>query len=544
MKKFFFIFLSFLLIFIFSCKQKQTYKLKDKYIDKPAYGDAIITASIGEPSTLNPVLASDSASHDITGLVFNGLVKFDKDLNLTGDLAEKWEILENGRAIIFYLRKGVKWHDGVEFTARDVKFTYDSFMNPATKTAYRSLFEPIKSIEIIDDYKIKVIYKTIFAPALQYWGVEIIPYHLLHDKDINTAEFNRNPVGTGPYKFLKWRTADRVELIANENYFEGKPYISKYIYRVIPDQSVQFMELISGGIDSMDLNSELWTTRANTPKFIKNFNKFKITGFSYVYLGFNLKNELFKDKRVRKAINYAINKEEIIQGVKKGLAIRTSGPYIPGTWAYNNDSDVEKYDYNPEISKKLLAEAGWQPGNDGLLYNQGNKFEFTIITNQGNKEREEIATIIQQQLSKIGIKVEIRILAWNILLTEFIDKRKFDTVVMGWSTGLDPDNYDTWHSSKTKEGEFNFISYKNSEVDKLLEEGRTTFDIKKRADIYKRIHKIIADDSPYVFLYSPYGLPAVHKRFHGIVPAPAGISYNFIKWYVPEELIKYKFIEK
>jgi len=543
MRKLLSLLLIFFLFFI-SCKQKETYKLKDKYIDKPSYGDAIITASIGEPSTLNPVLASDSASHDITGLVFNGLVKFDKDLNLIGDLAEKWDILEGGKIIVFYLKKGVKWHDGVEFTARDVKFTYDSFMNPMTKTAYRSLFEPIKSVEIINDYKIKVTYKTVFAPALQYWGLEIIPYHLLHDKDINTADFNRNPVGTGPYKFVKWQTADRIELVANENYFDGKPYISKYIYRVIPDQSVQFMEMISGGVDMMDLNSELYTTRANTEKFNKNFNKYKITGFSYIYFGFNLNNELFKDKKVRKAINYAINKDEIIQGVKKGLAVRTTGPYIPGTWAYNNSDEVEKYDYNPELAKKLLAEAGFQYGKDGLLYKQDKKFQFTIITNQGNKEREEIATIIQQQLLKIGIKAEVRILAWNILITEFVDKKKFDAIVLGWSTGLDPDNYDTWHSSKTKEGEFNFISYKNLEVDKLLIEARTTFDIKKRAAAYKKIHKIIADDSPYVFLYSPFGLPAVHKRFHGIVPAPAGIGYNFTKWYVPQELIKYKFDEK
>lgn len=535
------IFFPFFMVFIFACKQQETYKLKDKYINKPAYGDAIITASIGEPSTLNPILASDSASHDIIELVFNGLVKFDKDLNLIGDLAEKWDILENGKVIIFYLKKGVKWHDGVEFTAKDVKFTFDSFMSPDTKTAYRSMFEPIKSVEIIDDYKIKVAYKTIFAPALQYWGVAIIPYHLLYDKDINIAEFNRKPVGTGPYKFIKWQTADRIELAANENYFDGKPYISKYIYRIIPDQSVQFMEMISGGVDSMDLNSELWTTRANTEKFNKNFNKFKITGFSYVYFGFNLRKELFKDKRVRKAINFAINKDEIIQGVKKGLAIRTTGPYIPGTWAYNYDDDVEKYDYNPEVAKKLLAEAGWQRGMDGFIYKKGKKFEFTIFTNQGNKEREEIATIIQQQLLKIGIKAEVRILAWNILLTEFVDKKKFDAVVMGWSTGLDPDNYDIWHSSKIKEGEFNFISYKNPEVDKMLLAARTTFDIKKRAKFYKKIHKIIADDSPYVFLYSPFGLPAVHKRFHGIVPAPAGIGYNFTKWYVPQELIKYKF---
>ncbi len=536
MKKFLFYFL--IILFLFSCGKKETYKLKEKYIDKPAYGDILIDSSIGEPATLNPVLASDSASHDIIGLIFNGLVKFDENLKIIGDLAEKWDISKDGKIITFYLKKGVKWQDGVEFTVRDVKFTYDSFMNPQVKTAYRSLFEPIKKIEIIDDYTLKVYYKFTFAPALQYWGTAIIPEHLLKDKDINTAEFNRNPVGTGPYRFYKWETTQQIELTANKNYFEGQPYISKYIYRIIPDQSVQYMELLAGSIDMMTLTSELYAKEAAKEEFLKNFNKYAITSFSYVYIGYNLLNDLFKSKNVRKALSYAINKDEIITGIKRGLAKKITGPFIPGSWAY--DENTESYDYNPEKAKEFLYKEGWKLKEDGYLYKDGKKFEFILLTNQGNKEREEIATIVQQQLNKIGIKVNIRILAWSTLITEFIDKKKFDAIVLGWNITQDPDCYDIWHSSKTKEGEFNFISYKNSRVDKLTEQGRTTFDFEKRKKIYREIHRIIADDAPYTFLYSPLALPAVHKRFHGIKPALAGISYNFTKWYVPEELQKYK----
>ncbi len=538
MKNFLFYFLIFL--FFFSCGKKEIYELKERYIDKPSYGDILIDSSIGEPATLNPVLASDSASHDIIGLVFNGLVKFDENLNIVGDLAEKWDITKDGKIITFYLKKDVKWHDGTEFTATDVKFTYDSFMNPQAKTAYRSLFEPIEKIEVLNDYTLKVYYKFTFAPALQYWGTSILPEHLLKDKDINTAEFNRNPVGTGPYKFSKWKTTQQIELTANKNYFEGSPYIAKYIYRIIPDQSVQFMELLAGGIDQMVLTSELYTGEADKEEFLKKFNKFAITSFSYVYIGYNLLNDLFKNKNVRKALSYAINKDEIINGVKRGLAKRITGPFIPGSWAYNEDAQA--YDYDPEKAKELLYKEGWKKEKDGYLYKNGKRFEFILLTNQGNKEREEIATIVQQQLDKIGIKVNIRILAWSTLITEFIDKKKFDAIVLGWSITQDPDCYDIWHSSKTKEGEFNFISYKNDEVDKLLILGRTTFDIEKRKQIYRKIHKIIADDAPYTFLYSPLTLPAIHKRFHGIKPALAGISYNFIKWYVPEELQKYKVI--
>lgn len=531
--------LSFIIIVLMAaCGRSDKYVLKEKYVDKPAYGDTMIDSSIGEPSTLNPVLASDSASFSIIGMVFNGLVKYDKDISLTGDLAEKWTVSPDGKLITFYLKKGVKWHDGAEFTSADVKFTYDCFMDPSVKTAYRGLFELVSAVETPDKYTVKVRYKKPYAPALESWGASIIPAHLLKGKDINTAEFNRNPVGTGPYRFKKWVTAQSVELYANKEYFEGEPYITNYIYRIIPDQSVQFMEMMAGSLDFMLLTSDLFMTKAASGKFQKNFNKYEIKQFQYIYFGFNFKNPLFADVKVRKAVSCAINKDDIISGVKRGLAEKLTGPFMPGHWAYSGKA--VSYDFDMEKAAALLAEAGWVKGSDGILEKGGKKFEFTIMTNQGNKEREQIAAIIQQQLQLLGIKAEVRILAWNIFITEFIDKKKFDAIVMGWSLSRDPDAYEIWHSSKTKEGEFNFISYSNPEVDGLLEEGRTTFDIKKRTAAYNRIHEIIADEAPYVFLYMPYELPAIHKRFHGIKPEPSGIGYNFIRWYVPEELIKYR----
>lgn len=518
--------------------QGEPYKLKSKYEDKPSYGDILIDSTIGEPSTLNPVLASDSASSAITGLVFSGLVKYDKDMNIIGDLAESFSVSPDGLSITFKLRRGVKWHDGAPFTARDVKFTYEKFIDPNVKTAYSGLFEPVKNLEIIDDYTVRVNYKYVFAPGLQYWGMEIIPYHLLKGQDINKADFNRAPVGTGPYIFERWVTASKIELRANKEYFDGEPYISRYIYRVIPDQSVQFMELKAGAIDMMALNSDLYFTKASGKSFEKNFNKYAIPARMYVYMGFNMTNPIFKDAAVRRAINYAIDKEGIITGVRRGLAKRITGPFIPGTYAYNDKA--EAYDYNPEKASALLAESGWRKGASGILEKNGEKLKFTIYTNQGNKEREQIAAIIQEQLSQIGIKADIRIMSWPVLLAEKIEKKKFDAVVMGWSLSNDPDCHDIWHSAKTREGEFNFVSYANAEVDKLLKEGRTTFDTEKRKKAYNRIHELIAADAPYVFLYSPLSLPAVHKRIHGIKPEPAGISYNFTKWYVPEELIKHK----
>jgi peptide/nickel transport system substrate-binding protein len=210
------------------------------------------------------------------------------------------------------------------------------------------------------------------------------------------------------------------------------------------------------------------------------------------------------------------------------------GPYKPGTWACN--PRIKDFDYNPEKARRLLAEAGWKAKNSkGILVKDGRPFEFTIITNQGNAERAKALQIIQQRLKVVGIDVKSRVIEWASFVTQFIDKRNFEAVILGWTVGQDPDIYDVWHSSKTGPKELNFIGYKNLEVDLLLEEGRGTFDIEKRRKCYYRIQEILAEDQPYTFLYVPDALPVVNARFHGIEPAPAGISYNFIRWYVPKD---------
>jgi len=175
-----------------------------------------------------------------------------------------------------------------------------------------------------------------------------------------------------------------------------------------------------------------------------------------------------------------------------------------------------------------------------LLDKDGIPFRFTILTNMGNTLRKNAATIIQWRLRKIGIKVEIRALEWSAFINEFIDKKRFEAVILGWSIGLDPDQYDIWHSSKTKPKEFNFVSYGNPEVDELLEKGRRTFNIEERKKAYFRIQEILAEELPYIFLYVPDATPIVHSRFKGIKPSPIGITYNLPKWYVPEKLQRHK----
>ena len=528
-------FLLVLLIIICGCGEKEQGGAARNISDSgPAYGDIIVEGSIGDASNLIPLLSSDSTSHGISSLVFNGLVKYDKDINIVGDLAESWEVSRGGLVITFHLRKGVKWHDGHPFTAQDVLYTYQATIDPKTPTAYAGDFLKVKKAEVLDDHTFRVTYNEPFAPALMSWGSSILPRHLLEGKDITTSPLARHPIGTGPYIFKEWVPGQKIVLISNPDYFEGRPYIDGNILRIIPDTATMFLELRANGIDRMNLSPLQYTRQTENNLFRKNFNKYRYLSFSYTYLGYNLKNPLFTDKRVRQAIAYAINKDEIIQGVLLGLGKEATGPFKPGTWVYN--PNVKAYPYNPEKARELLAAAGWKDTDgDGILDNNGQPFVFEIITNQGNEIRAKCAEIIQRRLSEIGIKVKIRVLEWAAFVNDFINKRRFDATILGWTVPLDPDIYDVWHSSKTGPQELNFISYKNEEVDKLIEKGRGTFDQKERKKYYDRIQEILAEEQPYIFLYVPDALPIIHARFRGVEPAPLGIGHNFIKWYVPKE---------
>ncbi len=506
--------------------------------DVPAYGDAIVEGSIGDVSGFLTAVTTDASSHEAAGYVFNGLVRYDKNLKLEGDLAESWEVSPDGKRITFHLRKGVKWHDGAPFTSDDVMFTYRRMIDPRTPTAYGEDFKQVQRAAAPDPHTFVVEYARPFAPALASWGMHVLPKHLLSTyPDISKSPLNKKPVGTGPYRFVEWKTGEKVVFDASPDYFEGKPYIARVISRVIPDQATMFLELKSGGVDIMALTPPQYVRQTETAEFKKSFNKYKYTASGYTYLGFRLSHPFFRDKRVRQAIAHAADKKALIDGVLLGLGQEATGPYKPGTWAFN--PGVKKYPHDPGRAKALLAEAGWKE-KDGVLVKDGQPFEFTVLTNAGNDARAKTAAILQQNLAEVGIRMKIRTVEWAAFINEFIDKRKFDAVILGWNITPDPDQFDIWHSSKTGPKELNHVGFANPEVDRLLDEGRSTFDLEKRKNAYFRIQEILAEEQPYVFLYVPEALPVVHHRFRGIAPAPAGITYNFVKWYVPAALQKHQ----
>ncbi len=513
-------------------------KLKPNFdVAHPASpGGTMIDVMTGEPSGLIAMIAGESAASAIAGNLFNSLLKYDKNLDLTGELAQSWEVSSNQRTITFHLKPNLKWSDQRPLTSADVLFTWQKVTNDNTRTPYGSDFKLVSKAETPDAQTFRVTYAVPYAPALDTWaGLHILPKHLLQDQDINNTAFARHPVGSHYYKLSDWKNGQYLKLSRNPYASQGQANIEHLLSRIIPDKAAQFLELSADNIDSMALNpiqyARIFPSRADLSK---NIGLYKELGNSYSYMGFNLKRKPFDDVRVRQAINYAIDKQEIIDGVLLGLGEPVASPYKPGT-RWSNPS-LQPYPYDPIKARALLREAGFADTNgDGILEKDGKPFSFEILTNQ-NKEREMTAVLIQRRLKEVGIEVNIRVLEWASFLGRFIKPKQFDAVVLGWSLSLDPDQYGIWHSSQQAPGQFNFISYSNPQADKLLEAGRIELNPDKRMKIYHAFSKILLEDSPVIYLSAGYGLSAIHKRVKGISnPAPAaGIGHNTYEWYIPK----------
>jgi len=502
----------------------------------PESGGVLTNAMIGEPNNLIAMIAGDSASSAIAGQIFNALLKYDQNLGFEGDLADSWTISDDYKKITFNLKQDIKWADDKPFTCEDVLFTWKKVTDPDTRTPYGSDYQLVSSASCANNHIFIAEYDEPYAPALETWAsLHILPEHLLKNENINDTYFSLNPTGTNFYALDEWTTGQQVKLKTNPNSVHGRPLLEKKITRIIPDLSSQFMELIAGNIDLMNINpiqySRVFPSRSELNDKI---NLYKEMGNGYTYFGFNLKKKPFDDLNIRKAISYAINKEEIINGVLLGLGEEITSPYKPGT--YWENKSINKISFDVSKSRELLEKSGYQLNANNIYEKDGKPLAFEILTNQ-NKQREMTAVLIQRRLQDIGIDVSIRVIEWASFVNRFIKTGEFEAVVLGWSLSLDPDQYSIWHSSQHGPGQFNFIGYNNPRVDTLLENGRKELKNEKRKQIYDEFSKIIYDEQPIIYLYAGYGLTAIHKKIKGVkkITPPAGVFHNDYEWYIPKK---------
>ena len=344
--------------------------------------------------------------------------------------------------IIFSLRKGVTFHDGNEFDSADVEFTYQAIMNKHNLSPRISDFEPVKKLEILDKHTLKIVYKRLYSPAFSTWGMGMLPEHLLNEEalkreaesrgealdkfNLRDSHFNRAPVGTGPFVFREWKSDQFIALDRNEEYWDGPPNYKNYTYRIVPDLLTQEMEFYGGAIDNYGVQPHQVARLKNDPEY----QNFSGLSFGYSYIGYNMRRELFKDKRVRKALGMAIDTDKIIRYVMYEQAERITGPFIKQTDYY--DKDIQPLPYDPEGAVRLLNEAGWKKNKDGWLEKDGKIFAFTLITNSGNDIRKSILAIAQDAWKQIGIDVKTDIVEWTVFLGNHVNTSNFDALILGW----------------------------------------------------------------------------------------------------------------
>jgi ABC-type transport system substrate-binding protein len=418
---------------------------------------------------------------------------------------------EHNPVVTFHLRPNVKFHDGHVFDANDVKFTYEAIMNPRNLSPRVADYEPVTRVEVTDPLTVRITYKELYSPALGTWGIGILPAHLLNAEalrheaktrgldpktfTLRQSRFNRHPIGCGPFRFQEWKSDQYIVLERFEEYWEGPPNYRKYTFRIVPDLLTQEMEFYAGTVDSYGVQPHQVARLGKDPTY----QSFLGLSFGYTYIGYNMRREPFKDRRVRNALGMAIDVGKIIKYVLYGQGEKITGPFVKQTDYYNHA--IGPLPYDPEGALRLLAEAGWKRGPGGWLEKDGRRMQFTLITNQGNNLRKAILSIAQDSWRKIGIDVRTDVLEWAVFIQERVNKLDFDALILGWAMGIEPDLYQIWHSSQTNPNQLNFAGFRNEEADDLIIKIRQEYDHDKQVGYCHRLHEIIAQEQPYTFLY-------------------------------------------
>ncbi len=502
-------------------------------------GGTLKYGEYGGPSTLDPVTSNDMIALRVSELIFNGLVGINERQEVVPELAERWEVSEDGRIYTFYLRKDVTWHQRegeapVSFTADDVVFTYNIMMNPKTITPLKVRYEFIETVTALDPYTVRITLKRPILNALAKFSFKVIPHHGPKNQEFLTREdpFTHSPIGTGPYR-LKTVSSDReVVLEANENYFKGRPHLDRLVAKPFADQNIMSQALLYNAIDMIVL------VNPRAIPEIQGDKRFVLTPYnalSYSFFAYNMRNPLLSDKLVRKAFTYAVNREEMLNSFFNGQGTIVSGPFAPGSWAYN--LDVAPLRYDPAKAAELLKEAGFKMGANGVLEKDGEELSLTLKV-PIEKESEDVKRVVlafSNYLKKIGVKINVEFKEWLAWKEDVFFKHDFDIVFASWVFDDSADISSLFHSSEIGPWKNNFGAYSNPEVDSLIVESKLTLDHEKRRTINRKLHALIADESPYTFLWTLTNYAAYSKKYRHVAIHPYKFFSFADAWYVPSD---------
>ena len=472
--------------------------------------EKVLTIGIAkEPANLNPILIPGIYGEALAGNIFDTLVSFKESASDPAPaLAERWEISEDGKSYTFFLRKGVRFHNGQELKAGDVKYTLEAIMNPDNASPSKEFFEPIETIQVVDDYTVTLSLKDPYAPLLLALGnptAGIVPAALV--EEVGMDSFDRAPVGTGAFKFVEWLPDDKIVLEKNENYFLGSPNVDKVVYRPIPKPEVMAAEIEAGGID---IAHQLLAQDVKRLADVESLEVKTVPGLSNSYLGFSFEKAPFSDVRFRKAVYHAVQFDAAIKGIWAGVGERAYSWIPNGVFPDDTAYMMEKaLTYDKEQAAALFDELK----AEGILEED---FEFSIYTSQ-NPYRVKIATAIATALREYGMTAKVESLEWGSLFP--LLKEGVGMYIMGWGSVPDPDRwtYKIFHSGST----MNFSKYELPEIDEALELGRSLVGNEKRGEQYKKVmRKALTEDYIHIPLVFKSVTAVVNTRVKDFEASP------------------------
>jgi len=477
-------------------------------------GGAVIIGTTGDFDSFNELNAADSdALQIIQYMLFMSLTTLDENLQFAPQLAASWEFAPGDTLLTFKLRKDVSWTDGVPTTAHDVFFTYQLATDMAVAYPASSRFDQTSKVEVVDDHTIRFHFKQPYPDALFDTQMPILPKHLLEKiprEKIAECEFNRKPIGNGPFKLAEWQANQRVVFETNPQHALGRPKLERVVFQIIPDETVLMTNLVTGAVDVVASLSPLSFKQVEQNASLQTL---RYAGRNYAFIAWNNARPLFT-KRVRQALTHAIDKQEIINTLLEGFAQPAIGPLLPFVWAY--DRNLRDVPFDPATAQNLLQQEGWRDSNgDGILDKQGQKLEFTLKTNADNQLRRDIAVMVQAQLKKIRVEAKIEAVEWNLLLQQVFEERDFDGFISAWDADFAVNPAPLWHSEAIANG-YNIVSYRNARVDSLLDKARTLVDRRAAEPLWHEFQKIIVEGSPYTFLFAQERLAAVNRRVRNV----------------------------
>lgn len=481
----------------------------------------------GEPTTLSPLSSSDAYSSEVQGYVFDSLLTRDLETyDWKPVLAVEWSVSKDKKVYDFKLRQGVKWSDGVDFTAEDVKYSFDVIFTDKYKSVqYRSYYEGIKEVQIIDKYHVRYITRDDYFLNFDIAaGMAILPKHYYEDTTKTEKDFNKVLIGTGVYMVGKYEKGQKITLVKNPLWWgKGLPeykdeyQIEKIVLRFIQEENVYLELLKKGDLDFNGLRNEAFMKKTNGPLWEKRVVKVKTenkTPKSYNFIGWNYRHKILKDREVRKALGMLVNRQFMIDKFEYGMAALATGPvYFQSDYANPN---VKPLEFNPKGALKILKAAGWKDSDqDGILDKviNGEKTNLSITILEPNPIYVKYLTVYKEDARKVGVELNIKPIEWNSFV-KLLDERNFEAVRLGWAGGsIDWDPKQIWHSSSISGVGSNFVGFSNPEVDQLIDASRRSYDRETRIKMLRRVHELISNDYPYVFFFNnKYTLYAHNKR--------------------------------